>query len=200
VLDSQLNTGMQADTVEKTNLELWGLYNLQRGSRHNILYYGFRAAFYSRWNNVFQLIASLLSLSAVAGFLTIGSDGHVLGKVIAGAVGAISAICAVIPTVFDYAGQIKKFERLHFAYCEIYHVTGLLLLDIRRGGVLTPEQLGTAKTVNELYSRLGQMDETDVKSKTSRRFEEQVRKEFPAERLWYTGTDVQAEHASAQAT
>ena len=106
----------------------------------------------------------------------------------------------MIPTVFDYAGQIKKFERLHFAYSEIYHLTQLLVLDIRRTGTLTLEQLGTAKTLNELYSRLGQMDETDVKSGASKKFEEQVRKEFPNERLWYTGADAPKEHAPAATT
>jgi len=190
-----VDRSMEPDHIEKTNLELWGLYNLQRSSRHNVLYYGYRASWYIKWNSALQLVASVLSLSAVAGFLTIGSNGYAWGKWISGAVGAVSAICAAIPTVFEYAGQIKKFERLHFAYCEIYHLTQLLVLDIRRTTTLTVEQLGAAKLLNELYSRLGQMDETDVKSALSRQFEEQVRKEFPPERLWYTGTHVVPETA-----
>jgi hypothetical protein len=183
-----------AEQIEKTNLELWGIYNLQRSSRHNLLYYGARAAWYTSWNLGFQLVASVLSLSAVASFLTIGQD--VKGKWISGAIGAISAVCAAVPSVFAYSDQIKKFERLHFCYSQLFHLAKLLALDVRRTGLLTQEQLGSAKVLQDLYSRLGEMDEPNVKSKLSKKYEEEVRGSIPAESLWYAGKDAAGQEDS----
>ena len=47
--------------------------------------------------------------------------------------------------------------------------------------------------MHDLYSRLGGLDETDVKSKLSKKLEDDVRAEFPQHRLWYAGKDAAAQ-------
>jgi hypothetical protein len=177
---------LKAVTTEErkaTNLELWGLYNIQRSSYLNVLYYGKRAATWTKWNLWLQIGASIGSLGAVTGFLTLG-DTH-YGKWISAFVGAASAVCAALPAIMGHSEKVNKFEKLHFAYCELYHLTMRATLDIRRSGSLTPEQLGVAKLLNDLYSRLGQQDDPDRKDALARECEKKVRDKFPEDSLWY---------------
>lgn len=177
---------LQAMTVEErkaTNLELWGLYNVQRSAYMNLLYYGRRAATWARWNLWLQVLASVGSLGAVTGFLTVG--GFDKGKWGSAFIGAASAVCAALPAIMGHAEKVNKFEKLHFAYSELYQLVMRAVLDIRRSGQITDEQIGSAKLLNDLYSRLGHQDDTDRKDKVARDCEQKVRDKFPDGSLWY---------------
>jgi hypothetical protein len=174
---------MTAEERSATNLELWGLYNVQRSSYMNVLYYGKRAATWERWNLWLQVGASVGSLGAVTGFLAAGGSG--LGKWISAFVGAASAVCAALPAIMGHAVKINKFEKLHFTYCELYHLVMRAVLDIRRSGRITEEQIGSAKLLNDFYSRLGHQDDTDRKDALARDCEQKVRDKFPDGSLWY---------------
>jgi hypothetical protein len=149
----------------------------------NYKYYGARAAKFERWNLRCQLIASIGSLGAVGGFLALGATGW--GKWVSAGVGLISAIAAALPRALDFVNKIKKFEGLHFSYSQLFHLTKALSLDIKRSRFVTDEQMGASKIISDIYSRLGQLDETDPKSKLLKRFEQEVRTAIPPETLWY---------------
>lgn len=174
---------MTSEARKATNLELWGLYNVQRSAYLNVLYYGKRAATWAKANLFLQIIASIGSLGAVTGFLTLGDTGR--GKWISAFVGAASAVCAALPAIMGHAEKVNKFEKLHFAYSELFQLAMRASLDIRRSGSLTAEQLGSAKLLNDLYSRLGQQDDPDRKDKLARECEARVRTKFSEEDLWY---------------
>jgi hypothetical protein len=205
---------MQQEVLEKatdirpTRVELRSLYDIQRTATLNIKYYGARAAKFERWNLLCQVVASIGSLSAVGGFLALG--GTELGKWLAGIVGLLSAVSAALPPTLEFSNKINRFERLHFSYCQLLHLAKALALDIRRSALVTQQQVGASKEINDLYSRLGQLDETDPKSKLIKKFEQEVRIAFPQESLWYPkptnvqeGTRTEAEtkrEASARTT
>jgi hypothetical protein len=179
-------TELKSSTVEErkaTNLELWGLYRTQRSAYLNVLYYGKRAATWAKWNLWLQIGASIGSLGAVTGFLA--TQGNDLGKWISAFVGAASAVCAALPAIMGHAEKVNKFEKLHFAYCELYQLTMRSALDIRRSGLVTEEQIGAAKLLNDLYSRLGQQDDPDRKDRLAQECEQKVRDKFPEGSLWY---------------
>jgi hypothetical protein len=85
--------------------------------------------------------------------------------------------------------KINKLERLHFAYCELQHLTQLTLTDIRRDGLATPVQIGGAKVLLDLYSRLGQQDEPGPKTPLRDTCEAEVRKRYPSTSFWYPTED-----------
>ncbi len=177
------------DRLEATNTELWGLYNVLRSSYLNVLYYGSRATTWSNWNLGFQIVASLGSLSAVGAFLAAGTElatGYeVRWKLAASLVGLISAVCAALPVAMGHAEKISRFERLHFAYSELFQLTQRTIMDVRREGLLTQEQLGTAKLLADLYSRLGQQDDPDFKDELRDKYEKEVREKYTPDSLWY---------------
>jgi hypothetical protein len=172
-----------AEQRKATNLELWGLYRTQRSAYLNVLYYGKRAATWAKWNLWLQIGASIGSLGAVTGFLA--TQGHDVGKWISAFVGAASAVCAALPAIMGHAEKVNKFEKLHFAYCELYHLTMRSALEIRRSRLVTEEQIGAAKMLNDIYSRLGQQDDPDRKDELAQECEKKVRDKFPDDSLWY---------------
>lgn len=189
----------RTDQIESTNIELWGLYNVLRSAYLNVLYYGTRAALWSRWNLWLQIGASLGSLGAVSGFIAAGTElavGHeIYWKIGSALIGVISAICAALPAVVGHAEKINRFERLHFAYCELFQLTQRLSMDIRREGIITQEQTGAAKLLGDLYSRLGQLDDSDYKDELKDKCEKKVRDKYPTDSLWYA-----SEHGNQAAT
>jgi hypothetical protein len=186
-MESVILLGMSnAERVHATNLELWGIYELQRSATLNMLYYGARAEKFSSWDKWLAVAAAVGSLGTVGGFLNFG--GSTWGKFISGFLGAISAIAAALPPVLGFPEKIKSLERLHFSYCELFQIAKNLALDVRRTGLLTQEQLGGAKVLHDLYSRLGQMDEAE-KSKLKAKCEAEVRNRFPEGSLWYATDD-----------
>jgi hypothetical protein len=186
---------MPADAREATNLELWGLYNVQRTSYLNLLYYGARAAFWAKWSVWLQGVAAVGSLGAVTGFLTVGGNGW--GKWLSALIGAISAVCAALPAIIGHAEKINKFEKLHFVYSELFELTTRTVMDIRRSGLLTQQQAGAALLLNDLLSRLGQMDDTDLKEPLRRKYESMVRERFPKDHLWYAEDHERATQTEA---
>jgi hypothetical protein len=175
--------------VESTNIELWGLYNVLRSSCLNIYYYGARSVTWSRWNLWLQVGASLGSLGAVSGFIAAGTElagaHQIYWKLGASFVGVISAICAALPAIMGHAEKINRFERLHFAYCELFQLAQRTIMDIRRESVVTQEQVGGAKMLADLYSRLGQLDDPDYKIRLKDQCEKKVREKYPPDSLWY---------------
>ena len=140
-----------------------------------------------------QIGASIGSLGAVTGFIAAGTElakGHELyWKLGAGLIGVVSAVCAALPPIIGHADRINRFERLHFAYCELFHLAKLVTMDVRREGIITSEQRGAAKLLEDLYSRLGQQDDPDHKDKLRDRYEKVVREKYPEESLWYASED-----------
>ena len=187
---------MTVEERKATNLELWGLYRVQRSAYLNILYYGKRAATWARWNLWLQVGASVGSLGAVTGFLTVGGSDR--GKWVSAFVGAGSAVCAALPAIMGHSEKVNKFEKLHFAYCELYQLVMRATLDIRRSGRITEEQIGSAKLLNDLYSRLGHQDDTDRKDKLAHECESQVREKFPDGSLWYATEDGTRKESESQ--
>ena len=74
-----------------------------------------------------------------------------------------------------------------------------LALDIRRTKRLTDEQVGGAKVLHDLYSRLGQMDEIE-ESNLKAKCEAKVRSRFPDKSLWYATDDASGEESAAPAS
>ena len=181
------------DRTEATNIELWGLYNVLRSSYLNVLYYGARATFWSRWNLWLQVVASIGSLGAVGVFLAAGTEAahpHEIGwKIVAALIGMVSASSAAIPVAMGHAGKINSFERLHFAYCELFQLTQKAVMDIRRKGLVSDEQRSAAKLLEDLYSRLGQHDDPDHKDKLHDRCIAAVNAKYPKDSLWYASGD-----------
>lgn len=171
-------SGVEMDEIRATNTELWGLYNVLRSSYLNVLYYGARATTWSKWNTALQVVASIGSLGAVGSFL----EGS---KIIASMIGMAAAVCAALPVAMGHADKISRYERLHFAYCELFQLTQRTVMDVRREGLLTQEQLGTSKLLSDLYSRLGQQDDPDFKSTLRDDCEKAVRVKYPPDSLWY---------------
>jgi hypothetical protein len=193
------NESMPADSQESLNLELWGLYNIQRSSYLNLLYYGARAATWAKWNLFLQVGAAVGSLGAVTGFLTVGDTD--LGKWISAFVGAASATCAALPAIMGHAEKVNKFEKLHFAYCELFELTKRTVMDIRRFGGLTDEQIGATKLLNDIGSRLGHLDDPDRKDALILDCERKVRDRFPEDLLWYAdGHEHAAQTGTANTT
>jgi hypothetical protein len=180
------NEAVPADAQEKTNLELWGLYNIQKSAYLNVLYYGARATTWAGWNMRLHITASALSLAAVTGLMTL--DAHPFWKWTAAIAGAIAGICAALVAIMGHAEKISRFEKLHFAYYELFKLAELAAMDIRRSGLLTEEQLGAAKTLNEIYSRLGQMDDPDFKEALRNKCQLMVKDRFPKDQSWYAGS------------
>ena len=100
-------------------------------------------------------------------------------------VGVVSALCAAIPAIAGHTEKINRFERLHFAYCELFQLAQLVIMDMRREGIVTSEQRGAAKLLQDLYSRLGQQDDPDHKDKLRDKYEKVVREKYPTDSLWY---------------
>ena len=162
--------------IDATNLELWGLYDIRATAYLNLLYYGARASTWSSWNLWLQVGAAVGSLGAVTGFLALGSDP--LWRWIAAGVGAASAACAALPAIMGHAEKVNRFEKMHFAYCELFELTKRTIMDVRRSGILTEEQLGEAKILNDIRSRLGQIDDPGLKGALRDRCEAKVRERF----------------------
>jgi hypothetical protein len=181
---------MASDAVEATNLELWGLYNIQRSAYLNLLYYGARATIWARWNLWLQVGASVGALGAVTGFLTVGSDP--LWKWVSALVGAASAVSAAIPSIMGHAEKVNKFEKLHFAWCEVFELAKRAAMDIRRAALITPEQYGETKLLNDICSRLGHIEDPDRKDTLAESCEARVRERFPDESFWYAGGNAEA--------
>lgn len=180
---------MQQEVLEKTKyirptrVELRSLYNIQRTSLLNIKYYGARAAQFEEFNLGCHVVAIVGSLSAVGGFLTLNDTEW--GKWVAGIIGVLSAVSAALPPILQFSNKISQFERLHFSYSELFHMAKSLALDIRRSGSVTEQQIGASKAINDLYSRLGQLDETHPNPAIIKKFEQEVRTAFPQDSLWY---------------
>lgn len=190
--------GNAMDRIEATNLELWALYDIRATAYLNLLYYGARAAQWAFWNLWLQVGAAVGSLGAVTGFLTLGADPR--WKWISAFIGAASAVCAALPAIMGHAEKVNKFEKLHFAYCEIFELVKRTVLDIRRAGLITPEQAGAAKLLNDLCSRLGKLDDTDQKEKLRDKFQAMVLDRFPSESLWYANVHAGTEQADSPTT
>ena len=182
---------MHTDQAEATNLELWSLYDIRATAYLNVLYYGRRASTWSGWNLAFQVVASLTSLGAVSGFLALGTNPK--WKWISASIGVASAVCAIMPAILGHAEKINKFEKLHFAYCELFELSKRTLLEVRRMGTITNEQLGAVKLLNDLCSRLGRIDDPDQKDGLRTKCEQKVRLRFPADELWYAGENAGTE-------
>lgn len=144
-----------------------------------------------------QVIASVGSLGAVTGFLAAGADPF--WKWIAAGVGAASAVCAALPAIMGHADKVNRFEKLHFAYCELLELAKRTAMDIRRSGLLTDEQAGAAKILNDLSSRLGRMDDPDFREALRNKCEAKVRDRFPQSALWYAVQHENAEQADSPA-
>ena len=80
--------------------------------------------------------------------------------------------------------EIAKMEHLHSGYKELFHQVELLLHDIRRSGLITPEQLGSSRTLQQLYSRMGPKDEPDPDRKLIGKLQSEVNQALPPESLW----------------
>jgi hypothetical protein len=169
--------------TESTDLELYSLYNTRAKAYLNVLYYGSRAATWASWNLWLQIGASVGSLAAVTGFLALGTDP--VWKWTAAGVALMSAISAALPPIMGHADKVNRFEKLHFAYCELLALTERTIMDIRRSDVATGEQIGAARMLSDLSSRLGQQDAPDLKDKLRDHCEMAVRKRFPASEWWY---------------
>jgi hypothetical protein len=185
------------DRVEATDLELWGLYDIRATAYLNLLYYGSRAARWSFWNLLLQVIASIGSLGAVTVFLTLGTDPF--WKWASASFGVFSAVCAVLPAIMGHAEKVNKFEKLHFAYCELFELVKRMVMDVRRAGLITDEQLGAAKLLNDLRSRLGRLEDTGHKDRLREKCEEAVLERFPVSSLWYAGTHADSQRAEPTA-
>jgi hypothetical protein len=186
---------MNNDRVSATNLELWGLYDIRASAFLNLLYYASRASTWAFWNLLLQVGASIGSLGAVTVFLTLGTDP--ICKWASAFVGVVSALCAILPAIMGHAEKVNKFEKLHFAYCELFELAKRMALDIRRAGVITDEQVGAVKLLNDLASRLGRTDDTDFKDKLRDKCQNTVLKRFPRESLWYAGADDKESSSSS---
>jgi hypothetical protein len=191
-----LEVTMSEDKIAATNVELWGLYDIRAAAYFNLLYYGARATIWSAWNLWLQVGAAVGSLGAVTGFLTLAD--HPTMKWISAGVGALSAVCAALPAIMGHAEKVNRFEKMHFAYCELFELTKREIMEIRRVGLLTNEQLGAAKVLNDLRSRLGQIDDPDIKDALRDRCEKTVRQRFPNSTLWYAGEHDHAEQAQSE--
>jgi hypothetical protein len=121
------------------------------------------------------------------------------GKWISAGIAAISGVCALLPAIMGHAEHINKYEKLHFAYCELFELSKLTALDIRRSVLLTDKQLGAAVLLNDLSSRLGQIDDPDLKSSLLVKCEAKVRERFPKDMLWYPDQDA-GQRTEAQGT
>lgn len=194
----------RSDRVEATNIELWGLYNIERNSYLNMLYYGDRATFWSNWNTYLQLGAALGSLGAVGGLLALGSSGPAGQlewgwKLAAALVGLASGVCGTLPTILGLSDKINRFQRLHFAYCQLFHLAKQGSMDIRREGYVTVEQVGMGKTLSDIYSRFGQSDAPDLKDKLRDKYELETREKYPPDSLWYASEPYENSHEAITA-
>lgn len=181
------------DQIEATNVDLWGLYNVLRSSYLNILYYGRRASVSSSWNFWLQLGAAIGSLGSVTGFLasqtSIAGQHELAWRILSALVGACSGISAALPALMGLSDKINKLERLHFAYCEVFHLAQRTAMDVRREGFVTEELRGAIKLLCDLYSRLGQMDDPDFNKELRDKYEIQVKDKYPDGSLWYASAD-----------
>lgn len=182
-------TVARPDQIKTTDIELWGMYNVLRSSYLNVLYYGQMAAKWSARNLWLQIGASIGTLSAVTGFLasqTSVAGEHELGwRIVSAIVGAVSGLCAALPALMGLSHKISKCERLHFSYCELFHLTQRATMDVRREGIISVEQIGVAKLLGDLYSRLGQADDTGIDANLRDKCEREVREKYPPDSLWY---------------
>lgn len=177
------------DHIEVTNIELWGIYNVLRDAYLNVLYYGKMTARWSRRNLWLQVGASVGSLSAVTGFLASGTslagDNQFWWKLAAGIVGVVSALCAALPSLMGLADRIGRCERLHFSYNELFQLAKLASMNVRREGLISSEQVGSAKLLGDISSRLGQQDIPGIDKKLRAECEAEVRTKYDEKSLWY---------------
>jgi hypothetical protein len=166
---------------ESTRRELTRLYDLMRSASLNLHYYGHRAHSVERLNLAFQCIAAAGSVAAVSGFLT---ESGQPGKYIWAAIAAISALAASISPILGFSDKISLFQRLHYVYCEIYHLVRLLTEEIARNGSVTERDIGQADTLHKLYASIGPADEGKVNDKVREGCQKAVNKAIPPESLW----------------
>lgn len=193
---------VREDQAEQTNVELWGIYNVLRNSYLNVLYYERMASRWSNWNLWLQIGASFGSLGAVGTFVAVGTglfqQQADYWKLAAAIIGVLSALCGAVPAVAGITDKAKRFERLYFAYSELFQIAQRTVMDVRREGVMTPELVGSAKMLHDLCSRLGQLDEPGVDDKLKAKCEGEVRTKY-AQGLWYASGNGNQEPAGTEA-
>ena len=174
---------LERERLEATRTELEQLYSLLRTAALNVKYYGARAKRAKLWHLGLQIAAATGSFSAVGGFLT-GDQFAGWGKFAWAGIAALSGALAAVSPLVGLSEKANRLGNLHFAYCELYHLCGLLLKDIRRAGVIADEHVGAAKVLYDLNSRLGPMDEEGPSRKLIKKFEAEVNEQIPSETLW----------------
>jgi len=162
-------TARQAELVE--------IYDLCRSALLNVYYYGRRARVLSRWNLSVQIVSALGSVITLAGLL---ASVPRIWLIISG----IAAVCVVILPLFHLTEKIATFERLHFAYDNIYRSLDLIVKDIRVCETLKESDRPAIALLFRQYASLGPLDEMDFDRKLRDTMQEEVNQIIPPERLW----------------
>ena len=165
------------EKITATHIELIQLYQIYRLASLNQRYYGYRDSRIGAWNTRLRVIAAL------------GSSGTLLGLLagVSRTALVLSIVAAVASTISPFLGLIEKtvrFEKLHFAYSELYAEIDALIREIRLRGFADEGHMAVAKAIRENYATLSTLDEPNPDRQVIDRFTKEVNAAIPVESLW----------------
>lgn len=161
--------------------ELNRLFNLYRLANLNMRYYGCRAEQFERKSKWTLVIAA--SVSALALALLLGVEASWI-KPLGAALSGVAAVITGVTPFFGWTEKIRDLRNLRFAYSQLFGQIEFAITEIKRAGMLTPEDLGLARMVHEGFMRVEALDELEPDQELKNREDERVRTAIPADYLW----------------
>ena len=162
-------TGRQSELIQ--------IYDLYRTALLNVYYYGQHAKSLGRRSLILQVVAAIGSSATLIGIL---AKAPTILLIVTAAV----AISSAVSPVLGYADKIAKFERLHFAYNQVFYTLRRLVGEIRSHEEFNDKHRAVAQMLFQQHSALGPLDETDPDAKLIETMQARVNQEIPPEALW----------------
>lgn len=173
------------------------LYDTYRNCLLKVKYYGHRLQTYKRLNVVMDIATALAASSAFTG-QALMKTGWGINTV--SALLLTSAVITVVRPILKIGDGINLYSKLYSAFGELFYRIESLNDDIRDEEALTQLHKRKGKDIVERYRALELQTESVESARAMARYQEEVDKAIPADRLWLPPADANDKVKASAAT
>ena len=166
--------------------ELLGLYDLYRNALMNEKYFGNRLEFYRRANRAIEILLAITASGAVGSWAVWDTT---LGTYVWKALGALSAILAIVKPIIQLSKQVELHSKVYIGYCSLYFDLKSLVNEIQRTHTFTKELRRDQRQASDRYRHLALQVDFPPKRKLLLKCWEEVNRQIPPRDLWMPGLE-----------
>jgi len=149
----------------------------------NRKYYGYRLDRVATWNRVMEIVVALGTSSAIGAWVIWKSTSY--GQIAWAVLAGLAVVVAIIKPILNLSKDIERYTRLFIGHGDVSYDLQTIIDDLPRVGDYTTEMDGVFHRARNRIGKLATDDDPAIDEKLRRRCFDEVKREIPADKLWW---------------